>query len=273
MVVDGLEEVAGEACNGIGHFAGVWDGESVAHHASDGLVGSAEEDGCVHPGGLLGGDDAAGGGSVDDEIVACSEGGEEAGNDEVVDALWTGSIVGGEETFEGGRAAVKDGAPIVLEVDEFEVKRVGAVAGCGVVAFEEGSMVLVGVWEGDGIGGGEPELAFGQVVGHELCDAVEHVAVERDADFRGGKGVFEAEFDEEQVGSLVEEAGEGVFEGQFLAGGVGGREDGAEREVFFRVTRGEFLVEAVAYFRCGESRAGEQGDASEFTRFDFSNDA
>ena len=63
-------------------------------------------------------------------------------------------------------------------------------------------------------------------------------------------GRCEAEFDEEQVGALVEEAGEGFLEGEFLAGGVGWGEDGAEREVFFRVTRSELFVEAVAYFGC-----------------------
>ncbi len=125
-----------------------------------------------------------------------------------------------------------------------------SVAGDGVVAIEERALILVGVWKVDGVGGGEPELAFGQVVGNEFRDAGEHVAVESDGDFRCGQGVFEAEFDEEQVGALVEEAGEGFLEGEFLAGGVGWGEDGAEREVFFRVTRSELLVEAVAYFGC-----------------------
>ncbi len=78
---------------------------------------------------------------------------------------------------------MEDGVPIVFEVDEFEAKRLGAFAGCGVVAIEEGAMVLVGMWEVDGIGGCEPEFAFGQVVGHELCDAGEHLAVQGDADF------------------------------------------------------------------------------------------
>jgi hypothetical protein len=38
---------------------------------------------------------------------------------------------------------MEDGVPIVFEVDEFEAKRLGALAGCGVVAIEEGAMVLV----------------------------------------------------------------------------------------------------------------------------------
>jgi hypothetical protein len=99
VVVDGVEEIAGEACDGFGHFAGVWDGEAVAHHATDGLIGSADDCGCLHAGGLLGGDDAAGGGSVDDEVVACAEGGEEARDDEVGDTVGVGSIAGWEETF------------------------------------------------------------------------------------------------------------------------------------------------------------------------------
>ena len=46
-----------------------------------------------------------------------------------------------------------------------------SVAGDGVVAIEERALILVGVWKVDGVGGGEPELAFGQVVGNEFRDA------------------------------------------------------------------------------------------------------
>ncbi len=101
VVIDGLEEVAGESGDGFGHLAGVWDGEAVAHHASDGAVGTADECGGVHACGLLSGDQAGGSGAIDDEIVSGSECGEEAWYDEVVDALWAGTIAGGEESFEG----------------------------------------------------------------------------------------------------------------------------------------------------------------------------
>ena len=67
--------------------------------------------------------------------------------------------------------------------------------------------------------GGEPEFAFGEVIGDELGEAGEDFPVVCDRDFCGRESVLEVELEEEKVGTLGEQSAEQVFELEFLASG------------------------------------------------------
>mgnify|MGYP006288776313 CR=1 FL=1 len=168
---------------------------------------------------MLGGDEAGGSGAVDDQVIADAKCGKDSREDEVGDAVGAGSVAGGEEAFCCGFIPVAEVVPIAFEVECPDPEGLCAFACGGVVPVEERALLELRSFWIDGVAGGEPEFAFGEVIGDELGEAAEDFPVVCDRDFCGRESVLEVELDEEKVRTLGEQSAEQVFELEFLASG------------------------------------------------------